>query len=634
LASARKIITLDAAHKGIIDALRESGYSTVWIPDHHLLQTHTKALSDLMDDEEIKSKLKLKGVFKTISKGSDKGTPNCFMFPLSDGGWRVYRFSPGIVESDTWTQDRDNWTTCYFNRLPDLGTAAKALGGAELSDGGGFEFDTAQEAAEAIAVLGKKVSIPEKLKDRSTILRRNKDGRLVLRAQMAGKEEEKPGSGWTKTKKGNYWEQVVDAQAEPADKESELTCVDGIFRVLTTPNGVEAGWAIKRKNGGWKRTTNKDNAKMLLACAGYQKTEADAISSEAYFDDWTLVHLPFQPEYPGDRRWNVDAAQFRVPPSLEPGPHPHWDRILHHCGQDLTPVIKNLEWAQRANIRTGGDYLLMWIACMFRDCFAPLPYLFFYGEQNSGKSIIHESLDRCLMTRGVVKADRCLTNQNDFNGELASAVLAVVEEKDISVAGAAAYNKIKDWVTSPTISIRKMRTDSYDQPNTTHWIQCANQREACPIFPGDTRITMFFVPDLDEEIPKPLLMTKLEQEAPNFLRTIHDLTLPPIGGRLRLPVVNTANKQRAENDARDPLSRFILDECRFAQDERVLFADFYERFKGWLAPEEHYKWSKQKVSKSLPHPHLTEHGTANKLYITNLLLGPAPQPAAGEGGAS
>jgi hypothetical protein len=634
LASARKIITLDAAHKGIIDALRESGYSTVWIPDHHLLQTHTKALSDLMDDEEIKSKLKLKGVFKTISKGSDKGTPNCFMFPLSDGGWRVYRFSPGIVESDTWTQDRDNWTTCYFNRLPDLGTAAKALGGAELSDGGGFEFDTAEEAAEAVAVLGKKVSIPEKLKDRSTILRRNKDGRLVLRAQMAGKEEEKPGSGWTKTKKGNYWEQVVDAQAEPADKESELTRVDGIFRVLTTPNGVEAGWAIKRKNGGWKRTTNKDNAKMLLACAGYQKTEADAISSEAYFDDWTLVHLPFQPEYPGDRRWNVDAAQFKVPPSLEPGPHPHWDRILHHCGQDLTPAIKNLEWAQRANIRTGGDYLLMWIACMFRDCFAPLPYLFFYGEQNSGKSIIHESLDRCLMTRGVVKADRCLTNQNDFNGELASAVLAVVEEKDISVAGAAAYNKIKDWVTSPTISIRKMRTDSYDQPNTTHWIQCANKREACPIFPGDTRITMFFVPDLDEEIPKPLLMTKLEQEAPNFLRTIHDLTLPPIGGRLRLPVVNTANKQRAENDARDPLSRFILDECRFAQDERVLFADFYERFKGWLAPEEHYKWSKQKVSKSLPHPHLTEHGTANKLYITNLLLGPAPQPAAGEGGAS
>jgi hypothetical protein len=69
------------------------------------------------------------------------------------------------------------------------------------------------------------------------------------------------------------------------------------------------------------------------------------------------------------------------------------------------------------------DYLLYWIACMLRDPFEPLPYLFFYGDQNSGKSIFHEAVS-LLMTKGVAAADRALTNANDFNGELANAVCA------------------------------------------------------------------------------------------------------------------------------------------------------------------------------------------------------------------
>ena len=66
-----------------------------------------------------------------------------------------------------------------------------------------------------------------------------------------------------------------------------------------------------------------------------------------------------------------------------------------------------------------------------------------------------------------------------------------------------------------------MRTDSYTQPNTTHWVQCANRRENCPVFPGDTRITVIHVPDLlpDQEIPKEKLIEKLTEEAPHFMYT-------------------------------------------------------------------------------------------------------------------
>ena len=123
------------------------------------------------------------------------------------------------------------------------------------------------------------------------------------------------------------------------------------------------------------------------------------------------------------------------------------------------------------NIRTGAQYLTAWIASTLRRPFEPLPYLFLFGPENSGKSIIHEAID-LLVTKGVTRADRALSNKNDFNGELHNAILCVVEERNFS-ADEVAHQRIKDWVTPIDISIRRMRTDSYKQKNTTHWVQCA-----------------------------------------------------------------------------------------------------------------------------------------------------------------
>ena len=134
------------------------------------------------------------------------------------------------------------------------------------------------------------------------------------------------------------------------------------------------------------------------------------------------------------------------------------------------------------------------MACAFRDPFEPLPYLFLWGNENSGKSILHEALE-LLVTKGVVKADKALTSNNEFNGELAGAIICAVEEKDIALTPG--LTPASRSLSPPrTLSIRQMRRDVYEVPNTTHWIQSANKQASCPVIPGDTRITVIEVGDL------------------------------------------------------------------------------------------------------------------------------------------
>jgi hypothetical protein len=568
LASSRKLCPLDPQHRAVMTALSENGFSTHWVADYHLLQTHTCALAAVLDRRE---ELNLLGLFQTNSPGTNPGMPNCFAFPLENGAWKVYRFSPGIGEAETWEQDGKDWTWCYFNRAPGLSVACKAMGGNELENGKGFEFGTATAAIKAAAAIGQKIDLPDHFLLRPTVLKRNKDGRLVIEIRKADGDPNLP--GWAGANK-KFWARVFNQQTDPEDDSVDI---DNLVRVLISPTGEHAGIVVRSRNGTWDFHP-LSFAKMRVQAAGYEKAEAEMLIGQATDNRWERVSLPFQPEYPGDRRWNIDAAQLKVKPADRDAPHPHWDMILNHCGQSLTPALRELPWAREANIRTGADYLRANLAAIIRDPFEPTPYLFFYGPEGSGKSIYWEAFQE-LVTRGVVKADGVLSNQSDFNGQLVGAILCVVEEKDISKTPGA-LNRIKDYVTTRTLSIRRMRTDAYQIPNTTHWAQFSNDFAACPIFPGDTRITSIFVPPLEKRLPKEQLLDKIREEAPAFLRTLLDLNLPTRFDRLRIPIVETEDKHSlAEENA--PLMGFIRECLKLDPNGRAAKQDVHQRYCEW-----------------------------------------------------
>ncbi len=620
LTSAHSKVPLDEQHRKIISDLEMTGYSCVWVPDHSLLQTHTKALKQVYDQREEQGE-PIKGFFDTNSPGSDTTKPNAFCIPKQDGAFMVFRFGQGTTEHELWQQDRQGWTFCFYNRPPLLSEAATALGGAELENGKGFHFTEVEDAKDVVKALGSELTLPigNEYAQRGATLRKNKDGRLVV--ELDSREGDIGFDSWNGQKK-NKWIKVFNIMVDASSEKDDYSRFDTLVRSCRTPSNADAGWRICVRGGDWIKHPRENVTSVLNLCAP-PDVPPTKIMGQSIINQWLMVCKPFHEEYPGGRQWNLGAPQLVYTPTRleddEQPFHPHWDRVLDHCGEDLDGVISETSWCKNWGIFNGRDYLTAWVSCLLREPFEPLPYLFMYGPQESGKSIFHEAVN-LLMTAGVVKADRALTSSSDFNGELANAVLGVVDEVNISSAGPSVYNKIKEWTTAQFLSIRPMYQQVYQQRNCLHFVQTANYRDSCPIFPGDTRITAMYVGPLLEEIPKPILIRALEEEAPHFMTTLMGLSLPAATSRLRVPVLDTAGKEQAAESNRNPLDEFINENCFESPGQKALFKDFFSHFMATLTAFEQASWTKRKVRQNVPDSFPVGISTSGQLYVGNVSL--------------
>jgi len=217
-------------------------------------------------------------------------------------------------------------------------------------------------------------------------------------------------------------------------------------------------------------------------------------------------------------------------------------------------------------------------------------------KQHTGKSTFPEAIS-LLFSPGVQIADNSLTNKEGFNGQLQNAVLCIIEEIDLSKSSIA-LNRIKNWVTAKFISIHIKGTTAYDDLNTTHWLQTANDITFCPAVIGDTRIGFIHVPN--KPIYDPMFMTKLENEAPDFTRELLDVIIPKQMDRLRIPVIETSDKIEAMQRNQSPVLYFIEKNLFDAPGEYITLSEFFTRFNDWIDPSEKGYWTKQRISSQMP----------------------------------
>ncbi|MCK9460588.1 MAG: DUF5906 domain-containing protein [Proteobacteria bacterium] len=592
LTSQRTHIPLDVDHKKLIDWLKDNDCLWWWDSDNHLLVTHTTHLQD------AHKALGMRGFFSTISVGKEKGQDhNVFLYPLRLGAWSVRRFTLGVQEHPSWNQDKNGWTYCYLNQEPDLSTAAKAKGGLE-DPAGGYIFREAEVALDAASLLGVHTDISLALRNRKTKLKEHKDGRLIIEIDHDPQDRADEMPSWLPNK--GKWTKIFTTNAAPPN-ESDSVNYDDLLRHCITETSEDYGWVIN-VNSQWCEEPLV-HVKLAMKSLGYNDKEVTSILGASIFKCWKLVNKPFQLEYPGEREWNKKAAQLKYRPSTDTEnlTHPTWDLVLNHVGNGLNDAVKLDPWARSNNILTGADYLRCWIHSLITEPLEPLPYLFLYSQQQmTGKSVFHEALS-ILFTRGYKRADAALTNPSGFNGELEGAVLCAIEETDLR-RNKNAYSLIKDWVTAREILIHRKGETPYHMRNSTHWIQTANDHNFCPIFPGDTRITMIYVSPINplDMIQKKKLLIMLEKEIPDFLASILTIEPPTPGDRLNIPVIATEEKIAAQASNMSMLEIFVNEKCQLINGKKLKISDFYDKFMEWLDPSEVHNWSKIRLGREMP----------------------------------
>lgn len=607
-------IRLEEQHVALMQWLKENeepGFQSWFDPDNHMFVTHTTTLA------RAHTALGLRGVFRTSSSASS--SHNCFMYPLKLGAWAVRRYSLGVHEADTWTQDGNGWTRCYYNRDPDLRTAAVAHNGVEKKDGS-YQFTSAEQAASALEMLGTSMQLHPRFSDREAQLALLKDGRIHVQFKEEAKDKSEDLNGWLREK--GYWKRIFSTRRPPDDgvSDTSTSCAEEVRHLVA--DGQNAAWAIKTTSWNIEPI---DHVRIRLAGMGLKGNDLMSALDACISRPWTMVSRPFEPEYPGEREWNRGAAQFKHPPSLPTDElfFPTWRKVLGHCGAGLDIAIKENKWCITHGVTTGEQYLTLWIAAMFQRPAEPLPYLFFYGEQSCGKTTFHEAIE-AILTSGVVKAHIALLSQSQFNGEMSRAILAVVEEINLA-ATPLIHNKVKELISAKTMLLHKKGKDACPIINTLHWVQCGNDPSyvACPT--GDTRINVIKVENLkpEQRVERRELLRLIEREAPDFVRHCLDLVIPSSNERLTLPIIETYAKKEVQRSNMNLVEQFIDEQCGESIGNKVLYSDMWTAFQAWVPTQHRLSWTQQLMGKSLPLHHAKGRDKrSNQFYVTNLSLDP------------
>ena len=153
LTSAQTIIPLDGKHKAVIEALQQSGYTTLWVSDHNLLtdahlraqKAHGRAGQGIATGGRVRDQLSRPA----------PGHPQLLHVPVAQ--WRVAGL-PILARhlgSGDLEPGRQGMDDLLLQSAPDLPAAAKLHGGLQDPEKKGYTFSNPEDAMKAAKMLGQ-----------------------------------------------------------------------------------------------------------------------------------------------------------------------------------------------------------------------------------------------------------------------------------------------------------------------------------------------------------------------------------------------------------------------------------------------------------------------------------------------
>jgi hypothetical protein len=222
-----------------------------------------------------------------------------------------------------------------------------------------------------------------------------------------------------------------------------------------------------------------------------QKLELNMVDNKDMLTDFLMEHqVPAPPYIPtwemyfdpqDDNVVNEDTHTintFVLPPLMRAGKktnYPLIQKVLDHA------------------VGTGPvqEHFLNWLAVVLQHRVKTKTAWILHGTEGTGKGVIMNNVLKPIMQQYLVmtRVDELIS---EFNGWTERALIAFIDEIEVDALeqGKPTEGKIRNLITEPTLSIRRMRTNAYNAPNYTNLILSSNKNHPMRIPPGDRRFNV------------------------------------------------------------------------------------------------------------------------------------------------
>jgi hypothetical protein len=237
----------------------------------------------------------------------------------------------------------------------------------------------------------------------------------------------------------------------------------------------------------WKVTYRPDVNEVILDPATSIKQLQDFrlqhdLPKAEIFEDWTFKHDPNDPirisvENKTINTFRPSPYMTQVTAGREYKPWPLIQRILDHA------VGRNAELQ---------DHFLNWCAVILQHRCSTGTSWALHGVQGTGKGVLVNRILLPLFGTGNVTIKRQAEIREQFNDFVEHNLLCVVDEAEINDTERSRLliASLKNFITEPTITIRKLYQSAYSTMNYGNWLFLSNKSEPVHIEVTDRRFNV------------------------------------------------------------------------------------------------------------------------------------------------
>lgn len=138
------------------------------------------------------------------------------------------------------------------------------------------------------------------------------------------------------------------------------------------------------------------------------------------------------------------------------------------------------------------SHYLNWLACVFQKRVRTQTSWVLHGIEGTGKGLLIHKVLIPLLGRGNVAVVPMRELEDRFNPFVESSLLVVVDEAEIneSKVSSMIMASMKNWITEPEVSVRKMFTAAYTVPNYCNFLFNSNKPAPVVVSSSDRRINV------------------------------------------------------------------------------------------------------------------------------------------------